>query len=567
MLRCIGACLCVAFAMGLAGPAHAAQERRDTLEALERERLQLQRDELHRQEYAPGQLSSSRWRSPVAGESPCFRIDEIVLGADGLDQALLPRFAELLVDLDEFRKSCLGVQSLEALRANLQDRLHENGYLTSRIELPPQNLSAGRLQLKLHLGRVAGYRVVVNGGESGYVPANALGFASGDLLRRQDIEQTLENLGRLRSQAAQFQIEPGPELDTSVIAIQLAGGREWGINLGIDNAAAQEFGRYQYSLNGSLDNPLGRADQLSLNLSRTRRAPGGDAQQRSLLLSYSLPVGRHLLSANVSRTTHGRSIQGASTVFAEEGFDASVQLRWQWTAWRTANVRQNIWMGLVTRRARNFVEDTELLLQRRRSKSMEAGFNTSIRWGDAQLEFSGECAQGLRVSPDPDLDTPPPELPRVSRLQLSLLAPLRPPAWLGASAWGYQARAQVHHVEHPAYASDLATLGGRWTVRGISDTGLIAGRSVLSVQQELQLPWRALALQTQMQPFVALDLGGELKSVQADTPERRMAGAALGLRFAREHLNAEIVLARPLYNGGAAEAGGTQVYLNLFASY
>ena len=87
------------------------------------------------------------------------------------------------------------------------------------------------------------------------------------------------------------------------------------------------------------DAPLGLSGQVAVSLNGTAHNEGGERYQRSAMLSYRVPFGRHLLSINASRSLHARPIQGLTTRFSENGFDASVQLRWQYTAWRSASAR------------------------------------------------------------------------------------------------------------------------------------------------------------------------------------------------------------------------------------
>ncbi|MFG6440232.1 ShlB/FhaC/HecB family hemolysin secretion/activation protein [Roseateles sp. LKC17W] len=158
---------------------------------------------------------------------------------------------------------------------------------------------------------------------------------AGEVLNLRDIEQSLENLARLSSQAAQMQIEAAEAADESVLVMAAPGGRRWRLSVGADNAGTREFGRLQGSLSFVLDAPLGLADQLTAYVSSNLQG-GGGPMQRTGMLGYTLPWGYHLFSLNGTRSEHSRPIQGLSTTFSENGHDAGWQARWQWTAFRSA---------------------------------------------------------------------------------------------------------------------------------------------------------------------------------------------------------------------------------------
>ncbi|MFG6440231.1 POTRA domain-containing protein [Roseateles sp. LKC17W] len=122
--------------LALALSAGHAQDRREQLEALERERTQQIREAQSRQ--AP-QWSGARqapWLEPVRAESPCFPIQRVQWLAPSAAPAALD---VVLTDLGAFTDACLGADSIDRLRRNLEARLVALGYVTSSLSLPAQN--------------------------------------------------------------------------------------------------------------------------------------------------------------------------------------------------------------------------------------------------------------------------------------------------------------------------------------------------------------------------------------------------------------------------------------------
>ncbi|MFT7722224.1 MAG: ShlB/FhaC/HecB family hemolysin secretion/activation protein [Roseateles sp.] len=523
-----------------------AQERRDALEALERERTQQIRDAQlcsTPQGFGAGAVA---WQAPVAGETPCFPIRHVEW------LAAPARFQAVLSDLGAFTEACLGVQGLERLRRNLEARLAALGYVTSSVGLPAQNLADGTLRLQLHLGRIAR---IEKRGPAAAISGNALAVHAGEVLDLRDVEQSLENLSRLPSQAAQVQIEAAESADESVLVLAAAGGRRWRIGVGADNAGTRDFGRWQASAQLVLDAPLGLSDQLSAYIAGPAHG-GGRRYQRTGIASYSIPWGRHLFSLSGSRSEHARPIPGLSTDFSEHGHDSSLQAKWQWTAWRSANARWAVWLGATQRRTRNFIDDVELLLQRRNLRSNDWGLNGWWRQALGEFQLDYERAVGIRQPLGDDFAIAPPPLTHTARAQLS---------WQhDAGRWRHEVRLAWAGVRDPASGADLQALGSRWTVRGFDAQGLLSGTEQLTLKQDWRGPGVAWRAGWACQPYAALDLGRIAGSPLAG---RTLAGAAAGLRIQAGGLSGDLALAAPLHKPQGFDAASAVLYASFNATY
>jgi len=552
--------LCL-LAFGIAGVA-VAQDRRDALQALEHERALSWRQEQLTSQPLLGASGAAPWIAPLKGETPCFMIRQVQLV--GAAEADLDRFAWLADDLGAFEQACLGSASIDILRRNLDSRLMARGYVTSSVTIPEQNLAQGTLQLRLHPGRLGAIDYLLGPGATRAPSRNALALVPGAPLNLRDIEQTLENLARLPSQAAQFQIAPGAGADQSLLQMAIGGGKRWRVGAGLDNAAARDFGQWQFSANAALDAPLALSDQLAVSLTRTVRNQDGTRHLASAMLNYSVPYRYHLFSVTGSRSTHARPVQGASTRFSEHGFDSNWQARWQWTPWRSAAARWSVWNAVSQRQARTYLEDVELVLQRRSTRQLEWGSTLWMRVArGGELRIDYDAARGKRVGLDPELGPDAPPLPRTAHLQLD---------WLhgfGANAagqgWQYEARLSWQSVHQPASGADLPILGSRWTVRGFDARNFLSGQEMTLLHQDLRAPWRTVA-GVQAQLFAGLD-HGRIGAAGTQPGGTVLTGAALGLRAAGPHYGAEITLAHPLRQPHDFATDGWVAYLNFNFNY
>ena len=136
------------------GQGVAPPTRRDALSSAEREQVQRQLEAQAKGTPQAAAGNPAPWRPPVPNETPCFRVQHIeLLTPDGRANEggePLPALPGLQGDLAAFIGPCLGAASLEALRANLDQRLAHLGFVTSHVSLPAQNLAEGTLRLQLH---------------------------------------------------------------------------------------------------------------------------------------------------------------------------------------------------------------------------------------------------------------------------------------------------------------------------------------------------------------------------------------------------------------------------------
>jgi hemolysin activation/secretion protein len=333
-------------------------------------------------------------------EQPCFVITEtVLLGSDA------SRFTWLNASLAPLLGRCIGVQGLGRITAYLDAQLLEQGYVTSRVSLGPQNLATGRLALRLHAGRIERVEMVDADASGRPVDTrwgtwrNAFPTAAGALLDARDLEQGVEQMKRLPSQTVTTTLAPGSQPDTTVVTIERhAGG--WADRLRggftIDNSGSPTLGRTQAGANLALDNPLGLNDVLALNASSNAEQPRSDHRSQGWGLQYSLPLGYITLSASAGHSRFAQIVQLPTLPHLSSGSSDTAELRLQHTAWRTASAKTGLYAALSTRRSNSFLDDTELLSQRRRTTFWETGLSfRQLYAGNASLDLDLGYRRGV----------------------------------------------------------------------------------------------------------------------------------------------------------------------------
>jgi hemolysin activation/secretion protein len=180
-----------------------------------------------------------------AAESPCFTIREISLTGEASD-AFGWTIDTLLHGPDAAIGRCLGAQGLDVAAQRAQQALLERGYVTSRILLPPQDVSQGRLVLGVVPGRIRAIRFA-DGTNPRANALNALPARPGDLLDLREIEQGLENFKRVPTVTAHIRIEPADAPGQSDLVIDWTQAFPFRLTGTLDDSGTRATGKYQAS--------------------------------------------------------------------------------------------------------------------------------------------------------------------------------------------------------------------------------------------------------------------------------------------------------------------------------
>lgn len=492
-------------------------------------------------------------------ESPCFLITRIEL--DGVaDQ---PRMARQIRALDGPQGDdapigrCLGATGVATLVTRLQDALIEEGFITTRVLAAPQDLSTGVLRLTVVPGRVHAIRV--REGSSPQVRlANALPVKPGDVLNLRDMEQALENLQRVPGAQADIQVEPARdtvEPGYSDLAVSYQGGRQWRWQVSLDDSGSEATGRYPLALTASLDHALTLNDLFYVTLNRdadwlARRVDERDGPHKGTgghVLHYSLPWGHALLSVTFSRSGYRQVVIGANQTYVYRGASSNGELKLTRMLWRDGQYKFSGFVKLFGRGSRNYIDDTEVEVQRRRTGGWEAGLNLKRQAGGvgSEAEFSLKRGTGAFHALEAPEEAFGEADSRVKLLQGSVSVNGALP--LGARQLQLSSSLRGQLALNRLTPQDRFSIGGRYTVRGFGSDASLSADDGLLWRNEAELPLSA----PQGSPAVSMYLGVDAGLVGGNGAERlagrHLTGAVIGSRLRTQGFSLDVFAGAPLW--------------------
>ncbi len=524
-------------------PTDTSQSTSEQRRAQERDARQRDQALQEREQRPQAAQATPAQRLPDA-ESPCFPIHQIELRGEDASRFSWVLDALTAPDgLDGPLRRCLGAGGIGILAQRAQHAVVARGFVTSRVLVEPQDLNPGLLTLTVIPGRIRQVRFADP--TARHASAHlALPAQSGDILNLRDIEQALENFKRVPSAEADIQIVPADEPGQSDLLIHWKQGRPVRMQLSVDDSGSRSTGRYQGSATLSVDNPLSLNDLFYMGLQGS--LGGGDPGARSTSgssLHYSLPWGRAMLAFDINRHRYLQTVAGAAQDYAYRGTTGSQEATLSYLVHRDATSKTTLHAKAFARQSRNFIDDTEVEVQRRRVGGWQLGVGHRAFVGPGTLDLNlsyrrGTGAFGSLPSPEEAFGE---GTSRFALVQAS--AQWQWPFKLGRQPWQYGGhwRAQAHRT--PLAPQERFAIGGRHTVRGFDGESSLSAESGWTWRNELSAPLGASGTSA----FAGLDHG----QVHGPSAQRligtRLTGAVVGLRGNAGDVQFELFAGWPIH--------------------
>ncbi|PLL98425.1 ShlB/FhaC/HecB family hemolysin secretion/activation protein, partial [Klebsiella michiganensis] len=338
------------------------------------------------------------------------------------------------------------------------------GYITSRILAPQQDLKSGVLRLVVMPGYIREARLTAQSDDYLWL-VSAFPATDGKLLDLRDIEQGLENLQRLPTVQASMEIVPGEMPGQSDIVINRQQERFWRVDASLDDSGSNATGRYQGNLTLSLDNPLALSDLFYLSGSHNLDGNGGKSS-KNLTGHYSVPLGYWQFLLTASQYDYVQTVAGANGDYQYSGKSKNVDFQLSRVLHRSGSQKTTLSADVLAREQQNFINDTEIAVQRRQTAAWKLGLQHRHYLGNATLDGGVSYQRGTRwfgAQPAPEEQWG--EATALSKI-LQFNAQLNLPFALGGQRFRFTSRYQRQMSSTALTSPDMFSIGNRWTVRG-----------------------------------------------------------------------------------------------------
>ena len=441
------------------------------------------------------------------------------------------------------RPPCLGAKGINGLIALTQNALIERGYVTTRVVARPQNLKRGVLTLTVVPGRVGNINQTSKNREALFKPNSffALPFYKGEVLNLRDLEQGLENLRRVPTIDAKINIVPGKSPNESDLLIAWERKKKIPIrvNFSLDNAGSRATGKYQGNITLSIDNPFSANDIFYISYGqdlfgydtvRDRDSEGNETGKsrggaRNWSAFYSIPFGKWELSLDASSYRYRQAIAGANDTIVYSGKTNAQNITLSRMVYRDRTRKIKGYVKGWTRWSNNFIDDSEVEVQRRRTAGYELGVSYKQYLGRSELNFGiayrrGTGANGSLRAPE-ELFGEGTSRMKIFTGDFSFGMPFR----FQERRWAFSSVFHGQLNKTPLIAQDKLSIGGRSTVRGFDGEFRLNADRGFFVRNELVTP-----VFKKHQVYYAVDAGHLTGPSTRFLIGKTLVGTALGMR-------------------------------------
>jgi len=295
--------------------------------------------------------TSTTAKPELTDETRCFEVKNINLqGAAHISASTQSQL------LKPFIGQCLGAKNIDALLKTITGYYLNKGYITSRAYLPEQDSTSGVLQVMVIEGRLQGFEPSPLA--SKLELAMTFPGKTGEILNLRELEQQIEQLGRLPSRSAQLELVPGEQMGSSQVKLSGQRDKSWRISANRHNNGERSTGEQQWGARLEWDSPLGLADQLILR-------GGGDTvsdrfkHSANQGISYNIPYGWWTFNYGYNQSYYRtRNELAGGFKFELDGESKIHQLQVERVLYRGAQNKTAANIGISKLETRNTIENT-----------------------------------------------------------------------------------------------------------------------------------------------------------------------------------------------------------------
>ena len=433
-----------------------------------------------------------------SASSPCFDINHIYLTGE-LSEKFTFALTPFTMGKSSLLGSCLSVNDINRLVTDVQNRIIEKGYVTTRVLVENQNLKSGNLFLMLIPGHIdqitaidvnASQRPVYidnSGNPANFAPA--MPMKSGDLLNVRDIEQALENFKRVPTADADFSIAPSSRMSTpgySDIQVKWQQDRRWRLSASIDDSGQDSTGIYQGNVTLSLDNPTWHNDLLYLSYNHDLDGGNEDSDGSwGYNVGYVLPIDNTQLTLTHSGYNYDQTIAGVNQDYVYSGESYNTEALISHLVHRDNHSKTYLKVGGFAKQQNNFIDDTEVEVQRRKTAGYKVGIGYETIIGKTQWVGDVIYQRGTGAF---DAISPPEALFNEGSARAGIFKvgiDVNQPLSIADKALNYHATFKGQYATEALVPNERLIIGGRYSVRGFDGDRSLSGDHGAILRQEL----------------------------------------------------------------------------------
>ena len=518
---------------------------------------QARREELERlrqaQPQAPSQQAAPEAPTPVQA-AHCINVRRFAF--EGAEQLK----AGVREEIDKkFAGKCMTIVDILTVVRTVTNVYVSEGYPTTRVYTPEQDLSKGTLRVKVIEGRTQSVEL-----SSGGKPRSGLDTAFpslvGERLYIRDIEQGLDQINRLPGFEAKIAIKPGDGEGESKIVVDTKHPFLPLVTTTMDNLGLKTTGEWQLGTTIAMGDVLGLYDSWALSYKSSSPFYGPAIGADQYTASVSVPYGYWTLTLSGSYFDYKSVIHATNYDWSSTGASTYATADLERVIHRDQDSKTKVDAFLNWKNTESYIADTYMASQSPTLNVLGIRLSHTQRIfggifdGDINGQFGVPMFGSTTNAQSDALGLP-------NRAEFSKVAGdisfYRPLDMSGVNSalkdlkLAYSFKATAQYSPDDLFPTEQLTLGGFYTVRGYKTQSLSGGnggfvRNELIYTMPYWLPDEFKSAFAQVDLFAGLDAGSVWRNNSNPLSTGGVSGLAAGMRLSRGPLFGEVSYEHPI---------------------
>lgn len=464
---------------------------------------------------------------------PCFTI-KATLFEDQTGLLPIPPAYDVLND------SCADKQMLVKLVSDLNRYYQNQGYITTRVYLKPQNIGSGQLALVAKAGQLEALQYADGRDVDGRFET-AFPLRKGEVITLQNLEQGLDNFNRPASQSGTTKLYPGSSAGQSVLVMTPQFNKPWRLETGYNNHGYDSTGLHKGSIGYHHDNLFALNETFSLSYNGNLNDDGDSKRSEGLSFTYSQPYKNWLFEFSQNHYRYQRILSAINQNYEIDGFSRSLNFNLERLLHRNQQSRVYLTSGLARKHSENYIEGLRIPAQSRELSLFNLGLRGDYGFANqALLEWSLTATAKIAAFGSQDV------IPGLADDDFSYLrGVMKLQVPIAQQTFIYNGELAYQYSDDELTGSEQFSAGGVSSVRGFHQDS-IYGNSGFYLRNQIN-PKAVGEGDWRFNYGIALDFGLVKSPQSINWSQQHVAGTALllGLRY-RKNIDIDLLLARAL---------------------
>ncbi|SNV73943.1 ShlB/FhaC/HecB family hemolysin secretion/activation protein [Veillonella rodentium] len=435
-----------------------------------------------------------------------------------------PVFKKYTHRLKAYTHNNIGAEGIAVLQKQLQEQILADGYMTSQVVVPNQDLQSGTLTFEIVPGYVED--IVLTNPKARTNWRSAFPVRPGHVLRRQALEQGIDQMRSVPGQDVKLSIEPGTKPLHSIVKVTVEQKGFVHGALIADNAGYESTGKYQGTVYLSFSQLAGLNDTLSAGYTKDIGHHGDGHGSKQYAVNYAVPDGNRTYRLSTYQYSYHQLIF-MPEAFRSSGKTRGVEVSVEQVLNRTSRSKTAAVAKVIHKTRHSYIDDMEIGVQEQHTTALELGLSHRQYSGNTVSDVYLFYRQGIRglgatVRGWEGLADNPTTLYKMAGLEGEIQSGVR----IGHKQGVYTMRFRSQFTNQRLFGTDQFSIGGRYSVRGFSGEETLRGDSGYYIQNEWALPFR----RQRITPYIGVDIGHVWGPSTATQIGHTLAGGVIGVR-------------------------------------